>query len=731
MLNELYHLSGVLETTGISTQNWHKDFKTLPRVSKQTPCFKITLPCDASEDAPWIASVEPMRQEQTAGLRKYMPSNGLSFPCFNIGPVVAEGKAVFERTFCEVAGVEVKPSLKSDRLEALFVDTLKKTPLELAYVLNARQTIHTKFREKKTETLRQCINDIPLRLLKKLGDIPEQLVLLHALIQRSSSLDAEGFMQALAAWICRRLQEEPSAWPQISPLLVLPAPLKRGDESLPGTAVVLEGCTQQPLLDDYYPVAHEKTHAWINQRLVNTNAVAAALNVTTEMDAFRELVSGSEEKLDSVKLPMLGIVILRAMTKESPCQYRYRTADAKSFRIGRNSRRKAKGALEWLAQPEQQGKTWGVVDRSELLFAYPSQLPKKPAPFARMLGTVAVGESEAAKEASFQHLAKEVVDSLQGIAQNLNKVTMHVFALRKMDKARTKVVFHRNVTAQRLKERAETWQRGCSNLPPLHFRDWGEKKGELLWLAPQTPTPLEIADCLNRIWRMDGSTVSEVRTLDRTIGIDLLIGNLGPEVLAFLLRQALNNTQGLLLALGQANHRKEVLNLKKLTPYKQRTPAVLGLLLDQLGLRKEHYMTSPPFLIGNMLALSDQLHRLYCKHMRNGDMPPQLLGNALMTSALETPTRALEQLARRLVPYLGWAETNKTEDAGLSRFLRNQFQDVSRQLHKTLLPKRLNDGERATLLLGYLAGVTKKETSESKQPNTQKPTNENVEGETS
>jgi len=728
MLNELYQLSNVLEETGIATQDWHKDFRTLPKVKKQTPCFKITLSCDTDNGVPQTLSVESMRQEQIDGLRKYMPSNGLSFPCFNIGPVIAEGKTVFERSFCEATGITVEPNLKNDKLETLFVDALKKTPLELAYVLNARKTIHTRFRDKKNETLRQCLNEIPNSLLKKIGDIPEQFFLLHALIQLSISLDAEDFMQALAAWICQRLAEDPAAWPQISPLLVLPTPLKKDDESLQGTAVVLEGSTQRTLPNNYYPVAHEKTHAWINQRLVDADTVASTLDTATETDAFRELASGSEEKLDSVKLPMLGIVILRAMTKESPCQYRYRAADAKSFRIGRNSRRKAKSALEWLAQPEQQGKTWGIVDRNELLFAYPSQLPEKPASYALMFGTTVVGEPEAAEDKSFQHLAKEVVDSLQGITHDLNQVTMQVFALRKMDKARTKVVFHRNVTAQRLKERAEAWQRGCSNLPPLCFCDWGKNKGELLRLTPETPAPLEIADCLNRIWKRDGSTVSEVRTLDRTIGIDLLIGNFGSEMLAFLLHQALNNTQGLLLALGQANHRNEVLSLKKLTPYKQRIPAIFGLLLDKLNLRKEHYMVSPPFLIGNILALSDQLHALYCKHMRKGSVPPQLLGNALMNTALETPDRALAQLAHRLVPYLGWANTNKTENAGLSRFFLRQYQDVSRLLKEMPLPQRLNDCERATLLLGYLAGVTK-ETSESNQSDTQDLTNHETKGE--
>ncbi len=114
-------------------------------------------------------------------------------------------------------------------------------------------------------------------------------------------------------------------------------------------------------------------------------------------------------------------------------------------------------------------------------------------------------------------------------------------------------------------------------------------------------------------------------------------------------------------------------------------------------------MNNAPYLIGNLLKISDDLHALYCKEVRSNNLPPQLLGNALMAAALDSPEQALAQLALRITPYLGWAKTNKTESVGLSRHFLKTFSEIGEKLEGLDLPQRLNDTGRAQLLLGYLA----------------------------
>ena len=48
------------------------------------------------------------------------------------------------------------------------------------------------------------------------------------------------------------------------------------------------------------------------------------------------------------------------------------------------------------------------------------------------------------------------------------------------------------------------------------------------------------------------------------------------------------------------------------------------------------------FYIGRFLSLIDTLHLEYCKNVRGGNIPPQLLGNAHLQIALDNPVSALE-----------------------------------------------------------------------------------------
>jgi len=75
-----------------------------------------------------------------------------------------------------------------------------------------------------------------------------------------------------------------------------------------------------------------------------------------------------------------------------------------------------------------------------------------------------------------------------------------------------------------------------------------------------------------------------------------------------------------------------------------------------------------------------------------------------MVAALDSPVQALAQMALRIAPYLGWARTNSTPSAGLSRYFLKELGLVEEKLRDTPLPTRLDDAARAQLLLGYISG---------------------------
>lgn len=115
-------------------------------------------------------------------------------------------------------------------------------------------------------------------------------------------------------------------------------------------------------------------------------------------------------------------------------------------------------------------------------------------------------------------------------------------------------------------------------------------------------------------------------------------------------------------------------------------------------------MKTPSFWVGRMLSLADQIHLQYCYQVRKGEIPPQLIGNSLMSTALSTPEHAISVLAERMKPYYAWAQTVHTgESVGLTKYFLSQLSKVSTHLAELEIPKKTNDSDRATMLLGYLS----------------------------
>ena len=116
-------------------------------------------------------------------------------------------------------------------------------------------------------------------------------------------------------------------------------------------------------------------------------------------------------------------------------------------------------------------------------------------------------------------------------------------------------------------------------------------------------------------------------------------------------------------------------------------------------------MHSVAFNIGRLLMLSDVLHREYCLNVRKGDIPPQLIGNAIMPIAVEFPNRALNLLQERIRIYKAWADTAK--EARLAKWVVKNMAETARELSEKEIPESFNEAERAQVLLGYLANIEK------------------------
>ena len=91
----------------------------------------------------------------------------------------------------------------------------------------------------------------------------------------------------------------------------------------------------------------------------------------------------------------------------------------------------------------------------------------------------------------------------------------------------------------------------------------------------------------------------------------------------------------------------------------------------------------------------------------------QLLGSALIPTALEQPEKALALLCSRLAPYKNWAtRLQNGERVGLTKYFLGEMGRLCRQLSESDVPKTTDDAGKAEMLLGYLAR-SEKESSPS------------------
>ena len=129
-------------------------------------------------------------------------------------------------------------------------------------------------------------------------------------------------------------------------------------------------------------------------------------------------------------------------------------------------------------------------------------------------------------------------------------------------------------------------------------------------------------------------------------------------------------------------------------------------------------MNDTAFSLGRMLALSDLLHAQYCRVVRGGTLPPQLLGNQHYSMASDRPVRACAVLGERLRIYKAWADTARRDAQGdpalqkavnTAKWAVSQMGMITPALHGQLPERGFNEAGKAEMLLGYLSSDAGKE----------------------
>jgi hypothetical protein len=293
-----------------------------------------------------------------------------------------------------------------------------------------------------------------------------------------------------------------------------------------------------------YPATSQHITEWINDRLLKSSLLSTSeQSEGVESDAFGIPFINPNEPMPSVKLHGFDVT-LRSMFNGQPCQYRYEQIDDASYPIAMENRSHAKKSLEWVAGLEREGVTWRKIDKNEIVFVYPSKLPEIPPRFASIFGSNQV-ESSAQTEARFENIAKDFIKTLKGLPAGEKPDFIQIFTIRKLDKARSKVIFTRNCSRDQLIQAAEDWEAGCFNTPKT---DLGERI---------IPFPLQVARIVNNVWKQNGELAQGKTAVERMKyyqGMELLLDIMQESMICNYLHIALTHSSGLVSYIGNWVH---------------------------------------------------------------------------------------------------------------------------------------------------------------------------------
>lgn len=687
MINELHNLATTLESMKIPLFEWHREYKEIPKVTAKSPCIKISLDCDGS-----IYKLESLSPELASVLRKY-GNNQSSFPAFNILPLY---RLTDLKSIDELEKIE-KEQCRPD------IERIRSWCRENNWIKGTSKQIQRNLKER------------PQKLLEAIGTQAETedniIIELVSLCEKLCTNINGGFRASLENCIFEEIQIGGDVALNLSLLFHKGSAEKEHSEDMGDKISVILDLKDWSRYE--YPVACEDTTIQLNSMLLANSDQVEIPADCNRRDAFGSLFVNPQKPMPSVKLSGFEVT-LRSMFHGQPCQYRYRQIDDGSYPISIGNRSLIKKSLEWIAHPLRRQVTWEKVDKDEAVFVYPSMLPEVSPKFASVFGSNPA-EQPKKTEARFIEIAKEFSEAFRGLPVDQKPDNLQIFAIRKLDKARSKILFTHNTTPEQLVKAAEDWSVGCRNIPSLITDE----------LA--VPFPLEVAVIVNGVWKQNGERAdgkTPVKRMKYYQGMQLLLDILPQAAVYNFLHNTLKDTSGLINYLGNLLHRggKGLSNteLKRLKVQKNAASqiiSVLGLLLYKCNIRKEKYMEELAYLLGELLHVSDELHTLYCKIKRNGDIPPQLVGSALFVTAGEMPFQALSQLSTRLNPYLSWAKQYQYkeidaqgEESWRARWLLWLFERLSNKVHLHMDKSiRFSDYEKAQLFIGYMASLPKKE----------------------
>lgn len=451
-------------------------------------------------------------------------------------------------------------------------------------------------------------------------------------------------------------------------------------------------------------------------------------------------LSGEEKKSNvnkypQPKLPILGLTYFYSKNEKIPCLDRYGMIASDAFPASESAVSSISDALEFLTAPEREKKTWKKTlssnkkktckktlrsneDKHNLLLAYLEEDPDNDALLADILDDPSDAEKT---ENAFSSLCEQVLGSIKNISFKNPNSKINLIILETHDPGRKQIVYFNSFSVQRFCENLKDWEEGSENFPPICFTiiEKGEEKRRYCY--PLCVSPQQICRLLKNNYKRATQDTSS-----KNAKIDVITQDASAittsEIYDLYMPQKKENDTFLINSVIQKTLLKSKFLFQASGPYKETINnlneskdlkmfiSLISILLWKLNIKKENYMTNTAFNIGQLLQLTDLLHREYCVQVRNGgdnnkSLPGQLIGNELLPIATENPNEGLNRLRERMRVYISWAKSYNGEKSNFVKWILKRSGEVCAKISEKEIPKSFDCAEQAQVFLGYLAAI--------------------------
>ncbi|WP_020612860.1 hypothetical protein [Sediminispirochaeta bajacaliforniensis] len=429
-----------------------------------------------------------------------------------------------------------------------------------------------------------------------------------------------------------------------------------------------------------------------------------------------EVISGS---FPSENLNVVGQTFLLAKsdTTSGPTVRRYGKAGTDSFSLNRLIGEKLAASITFLTKDSLEGKTWKKIPSStgssaSLLIGYCKSN------FDLTITPIITG-GDIDDFDDYQNATKTVLDLFNKSNCTPDDV-VEIAEIKVLDKANRKINYATSATIETLRKAANEWIKACNNCPD--FKLFAKIKATSKLLSPWAIAPIEATYLTQNKYIRDGLSSTSVIPMSFTDTMTLFISqsdSVKPAALRNLQKLA-NQIEPLFrycaLSKNQwplSKNNQQVVTKSDKNSLALRVATLFAVLLYKAGRKKEEYMDSFAYQLGQLCSAMDELHIGYCQDMRKGDIPNTLIGNATYNIALQSPIKALAFLASRIKPYKVWAKKKRAENkeitdkaiiAGLSASVWLESHSSNIEKHLSDNSQLVNDTYKTELMLGYLAG---------------------------